>query len=357
MSSRIPLEIYFKFINEVSDGSRNTASLSACSQGCSAWAEYGQQLLFSYIDLGQASSGSKYSILATQIDPFTARGAVLGGYIRHLDVAIGTSSSPQYGLQQGQFVLLVSRCPQLRDLTLRSTIAKFDAKTMVKLRSTASEVGRCIRTLRLIRCAPHSTIVYQLLSVWSTIQRLDIDCRIAPHGTPPSPTAVELQELALGCGERLPSRLIDWLLSRSKNSLEVLEIRDEPGPLVKYIAAERAQSIRSLSLPCFNRSSVEVVRLCPELEELRIVFHQKAVLSHLHDLPTTIRHIAFQNVAQNFPHAHLLMIFRNLPSLESVIYHHSAEEDKLPALQEAYRLQNTPLHLDCAPLFQRRGSL
>lgn len=357
MSSRFPLEIYFRFIDEVScnfDGSRDAATLSSCSQVCLAWADFSQKALFRCIDLGQARSGSiRYPSLMAQIKLPTTRGSVLGGCIRELEVAIGPSSSPQYGLRQDQFALFLSHCPQLRKLTLRSSIAKFDATTMVQLRRVASEIGSCdMRTLCINKSAPHSSIIYQLLSVWPTIQRLYIGCRISPHETPSFPTTVELRELVLDCGERLPQKLLEWLLSRSQTSLELLELHDEPGPLMKYIVSERAPHIRSLSLPCFNRSSVELVRLCHGLEKLRMVFYQKTVLLHLHDLPASIRHLAFQNLTQNFPHISFLKILCNLPDLKDVTYHQRMAADKLVTLQEAYRLQHVPLYVDGAPLLQ-----
>lgn len=247
---------------------------------------------------------------------------------------------------------LISFCPRLCHLTLRSTIAKFDPSFTTRLKDIVSVGSGQMRSLTLAKCVPHFPVIYQLVSIWPSIQRLRINCLVSPRETPPSPPMIQLRELVLVRGEQLPRRLLDWLLSGSETSLEILELHDEPGPQIKGVLSEHGQHVRSLSMPCYNRMSAEAARLCPRLEELKMVFYQKAVLAHLHDLPSTIRHFAFQSVAQKSLHHSILKAVGTLPNLQSVTCHQNPERHAFLALQGVCKINRITLKIDSRSLLQ-----
>ena len=346
---KLPFELcidIIEFIYYDPQGLVDYATLSACSQVCLSWTEPSQKLLFRWIDLTQ-DEFRRYRSLMAQISLSNARGKTLGSYIRVLDVSIGVVSSPQFGLRQHEFTRLILFCPHLYHLTLRSTLHKFDNDTMTVLQTIASPGnGVHIRALYLSKCGRQSPILYQFISVWPGIQFLRLAGRISAP-PPPKPSRLQLRALVLSRGEEVPSNTLDWLLSNSEKSLQVLELWDEPGPRMKSLVARHGAHLRSLRMPSFNKAAAEVVRLCPKLEELALVIYHSSALAPLCDLPSSIEHLAFRNMGKRSLNRPIINAIKTLPNLRVLTCDQgSQQQGDFTALQSACNIRTVDLRVD-----------
>jgi hypothetical protein len=352
---KLPIELWIDIIEEVyydPRGSVDYATLSACSQVCLSWTEPSQKVLFRSIDLTQ-DEFRRYRSLMTHIDPSTARGKTLGLYIRVVDVSVGVVSSPQWGLRQHEFTRLILFCPRLYHLTVRSALHKFDKDTMTFLQTIASlgSGGLHLRALHLAKCGRQSPILYQLISIWPGIRFLQIGGRVCV--SPPSQSSsIQLHELVMSCGEQLSTNMLDWLLSNSETSLRILELWDEPGPRMKRLVAKHGDYLRSLRIPCFNKVAAETVDLCPKLEELALIIHHSTALTRLRDLPLSIVHFAFRNMAKRPLHRPVISAINSLPNLRVVTCdQHSQQDADFSALQKVCENRSVDLRVDQGQLW------
>jgi len=205
--------------------------------------------------------------------------------------------------------------------------------------------GVNLRALYLARCGRQSPILYQLISVWPGIHFLRIGGRIC--APPPSqPSSIQLHELVLSCGEQLQSNTLDWLLSGSQ-SLQVLELWDEPGPRMKSLVAKHGEHLRSLRMPCFNKVAADVVDLCPKLEELALVIYHSTALTRLRDLPASIEHFAVRNMAKKSLHCPVINTINTLPNLRVVTCDQgSLQYPDFSVLQRACDTRSVDLRVD-----------
>jgi hypothetical protein len=218
---------------------------------------------------------------------------------------------------------------------------------MAILRAVTSVMnGAHLRGLYLAKCGRQSPILYQLISLWPGIQFLRLGGRI--YTPPPSqPLSIQLHELVLSYAEHLPLNMLDWLLSNSKTTLQVLEFWDEPGPQMKSLVARHGEHLHCLRLPCFNKAAAEVVGLCPKLKELALVVYHSTALTRLGDLPSSIEHFAFKNMAKRTLHRPVLNIINTLPNLRVVTcYQDSWQHADFSALQGACDIRSVVLRLD-----------
>ena len=335
MLPKLPLELCIDVMEDVyynPNGSVDFPSVSACSRVCSSWAEHGQKLLFRFVEIGHDES-AKYHTLLAQIDPCTDRGKILGSYIRMLNIHVGVVSSPKCGLSSHEFIRLLSFCSRIYCLTLHSGIYKFTTESVNSLRNIAAKTN--LRALNLAECGRQSPILYQLLSIWPSIQFLRIGCGF--QALPPSAQSkIQLYELVLSCGEHMPSQTLDWLLSSSQTSLEILELWDEVGPQMKNLVAKHSKYLRSLRIPCHNKVCAEAVDLCPKLEELALVVYQSTAFTQFRNLPSSIQHFAIHNSANRPLHHPVISAIDTLPNLRVVSCDEKTREQPgFAALQKA----------------------
>ncbi|KAJ3530560.1 hypothetical protein NMY22_g8519 [Coprinellus aureogranulatus] len=157
-----------------------------------------------------------------------------------------------------------------------------DLNRVVQARTTP------LRALRIYECGVLSRVVEQLITTLPTLEFLVIDCEV---GLPPKEGAeckAQLYELRLT--RNLRTEFLEWLLQASKGSLQILELRDLPGRTTRDILRPYCDTIRSLRLMPFNQISAEIVTMCTQLEELRLmgipnVFPLPKVL------PSTLHHL------------------------------------------------------------------
>lgn len=312
MGTKLPLEICFDIMEDVyfcAGGSVDRNSIAACAQVCSSWKEPSQRLLFYTINLAPDESW-KYQALVDLLSPSSDRGEILGSYVRCLSVHIGPTSSPQSGLRQDELPRLLSSVPLLSSLAMSSSILKFNAKNMGELQGVLPK----LQSFTLTNCSLQSPILYQIVSLWPTIQCLDISCWT--FTSPPSERlSLELDTLTISSCEQASMHVLDWLLRSSNKTLRVFELRDEPGGRMTSFLAEHGHGIRSLRLPCFNKASAHIVDLCPMLEELELEIYYKAALTRMHGLPGSITHFTFRNLTNGSLNSSVVNTIRMLPRL------------------------------------------
>lgn len=284
--TKLPTELWIEIIQHVyyqSNGLIDYPTLGACALVHSSWLEPARRLLFHTINVNKSHT----------LDQLT-HGQILSSYVRRLQVWITVPRSSDAALDPTSFALTILRCPSLYELTINSFgFHHWDEEELSHLRAVASVVP--IRALRMPRFGVQSPIVYQLISVWPSIQFLTIGAEIGV--APPTDLAMpqlKLKELVLG-RSRIPSEYLQWFLSESKTTMEILELRDVFGQGLRDIMIEHGPYIRSLRIMHFNKGAAEILQLCTRLEEL-VLYHVPIVFP-LEKLPVTIEHFSIRNAA------------------------------------------------------------
>jgi hypothetical protein len=152
--------------------------------------------------------------------------------------------------------------------------------------------------------------------LWPRIQFLTIGAEIATL-PPIKLPAIKLHELVLS-RSLIPSECLEWLLSNSEDSLQILELRDVPGRQIKTILAKHGHNLRSLRISRYNKDSADILRLCTRLEEL-VVHHIPNVIE-LKDLPTTIEHFSMRNPGNIGFRTLIVPLIDTLPNLRVVTF-------------------------------------
>ena len=149
-------------------------TLMACALVCSSFRVPAQTLLFQSVGRDIYGFPWKRDSFEATIHPSTERGRILGSYVRNLQVNLDHTFNYADGtLDMRRFTLLLSWCPRLYELSLHVyDIRKFNEVELAELQFIANTVQ--LRALRLLRFVRQSTLIYQFISVWPTIQYLTV---------------------------------------------------------------------------------------------------------------------------------------------------------------------------------------
>jgi hypothetical protein len=311
----LPIELWIKVLqHHYEDEGRSTdyETLTSCSLVCSSWREHAQRCLFASVGRDIYRSSEMRVSFEAAIHPSTERGKVLGSYVRNLNVNLDRTFNFTDGtLDMRKFTLLLSWCPRLYELSLHVfDIPKFNEMEMAELQFIANSVK--LRALRLLRFGIQSTIAYQLISVWPTIQYLTIGSEIAAPPPLPLPS-IQLHELNF-CRTSMRPRCLEWFLSGSETSLRILKFRDTPGQLMKRFLAKHTPYLKSLRMQRYDKDTADILRLCKRLEEL--VLFQLPIFIDVKDLPLTIEHFSFYfRATTRHP---LIALITTLPNLRAI---------------------------------------
>ncbi|KAH7882596.1 hypothetical protein F5I97DRAFT_287075 [Phlebopus sp. FC_14] len=195
--SYLPPELILTILEHnfyTSSGQPDHAFLSACSLVCRAWSWPAQSLLFRCVTKLRGRNYSQFA--AAVLSP--ARGQSLGKCVRTLEMSI--AHSMKQSCSPLHLVDVLRACPSVYELVLKAYgISKFDQASLEKLR----DAGKGLKALHLVFCTMTSSILFQLLNIWPSIQFLKICVDI---GVPSS------QVLAYS-HRGAPVRLYDLVLS------------------------------------------------------------------------------------------------------------------------------------------------
>lgn len=334
----IPTELIDAILEHVYfiDGVVDTTTLSSCALSCRAWSEPAQKLLFRRVALrGMYQSRGHLSFLAAT-DPRTERGRILAGQIRVLEVFLGDKAG--LDLDDADLADIIERTPRLYELVLRITgMHQFTDMTMDKLRRLASvgtqiptiegaeQAGPVrIRALTILSCGIQSPILFQLLSVWPSVEFLHIGVEIAPP-TPRWRPTFKLYQLTLMRTPRI--HILDWLLSSSMDSLRILSFRDLPGRDFDPLLEQIGPRLRSLRLMNYSLRAASVTKQCPNLEEFVIV--QLSPLFKISNLPQALEHLSCRNLpSEDQTLEAVIEAVTKLPKLKVVTCDRRAREDE-----------------------------
>lgn len=279
-------------------GLPDSNTLCACALVSASWREPAQRLLFRRVTLRGMHHGREHLSFLVATSLQKEHGHTLGGHVRVLELFIGDKAG--LDLDDTDLADILSRTPRLYELVLRVTgIHEFGMGTIEKLCALASlntgpaHIPLRIRALSLLSCGIQSPILYQLLSVWSSIEFLLIGVEIAapPPRSQPQP-AFKLYQLTLMRTPRL--HILSWLLSASMDSLRIVSFRDAPGRELDPILDAIGPRLRSLRLMNNSVRTPKVLERCPNLEEFVLV--QLSTLFGLEGLPATLEHLSCRNL-------------------------------------------------------------
>jgi hypothetical protein len=191
-------------------------------------------------------------------------------------------------------------------------ILRFNQLELAELRFIANTIQ--LRALRLLRFAAESVIIFQLISVWPTIQYLTIGSELTIPPPIPLPN-IKLHELSFFRTSIRP-RCLEWLLSGSESSLRILQFRDTPGQQMKRIVRKHTQHLRSLRMQRYDKDTADILRSCTRLEEL--VLFQLPIFMEVKDLPLTIEHFSFYFRGSAIIRHPLIALIDTLPNLRVI---------------------------------------
>ncbi|KZT23427.1 hypothetical protein NEOLEDRAFT_1117999 [Neolentinus lepideus HHB14362 ss-1] len=317
VAPRLPPELVFEILTHLyynEDGAVDQSSLAACTLVQSEWTEVAQQLLYREVTLSGYGPKHRSDIFHASIDPSTARGKLLGEFVRSIDIPVGYGDD---AYSPTNFVALLRSCPRLYNLSISiMDMHEFEPKIVYELQELAQTTGPRIRSLRFRRSGVQSPVLYQLLSVWPSIQFLLVGLELAaapPCGKP----RFRLQELILH--RNLLQDVLEWLLSSSADTLQLLDLRDLPGSrFATYLAKNHCHHIRSLRFIYSNNIALALIPRCLKLEE--VIMHSLPNATWKLKFPPSLEHLSFRNpaFAKSPTLEHVLGIIPNLPKLRVI---------------------------------------
>ena len=356
MAASLPVEIVDTIVgctyytNSIID--KNT--LSSIALLCRSWSASAQRLLFKRVLIRYVRDYNSF-LEATNLA--THRGSTLGSYVRVLEVLAGDKAGSTT-ITDTDLVTLISHTPRLYELVLSVVnIHQLSEESVRRLRGLATRSPRYtssmqgsapmrVRSLALVSCGVQSPILYQLLSIWPTIEFLYIGVEIA--APPPKWNAeFKLYELTL---MRTPRPYVmSWLLSSSMDTLRIASFRDAPGRDHDQLLEQLGLHLRSLRLMNYSLRAAAVIRRCPNLEEFVLI--QLSTLIKLTDLPPTVEHLSCRNLpGEDQALDNVIDILGGLPKLRTITCNIQAKMDwRFQTLASICSSREIELRLDESP--------
>ena len=359
----LPIELIDAILEHIyfDHGAVDTSTLSSCALLSRAWSEQAQRLLFRRVTLHGTYQGRGHLSFLLATDPRTERGRTLAGHVRILEMLVGDKAGSD--LDDTDLVSILNRTPRLYELVLRVTgIHQFNGTTMDKLMklakpgqghdntTTEEHAGTPvrIRALTLLACGVQSPILYQLLSVWPTIEFLHIGVEIAapiPQWLP----KCRLYQLTLMRTPRLA--IMSWLLSSSMDALRIISFRDAPGRELDPLFERFGPRLRSLRLMNYSLRAASVLKQCPNLEEFVLV--QLSNLFKLDNLPQSLEHLSCRNLpSEDQSLGSVIEAVDRLPRLKAVTCDKRArDEAQFEELERLCAIKGLELFVDETPFW------
>lgn len=320
-------------------------TLCACALVCTSWTPIAQKMLFHSIRVPVRDVNSSDS---SRLDNFRSmllseEDRTLASHVRRAEITVKARADEDI------LVELVNTCQHLYELTLRvDGVHEFRRSTLERLGNAyVTERPTPLRALALLSCGIQSPILYQLMSIWPTIQFLRLGTELAAYA-PPAPTRAQLYELAL---HRMPSVAgLEWLLAASAGSLRALELHTAPDAQYDGVLGAHTAHLRSLRLFRHTQRSGALLRRCMRLREVMLT--QVSNFLPLGELPAGVEHLTFRHFpgdAGGVPPSVLAAIDK-LPRLRLVSCDASAwQSGHFRVLEEKCRQRNVRLDHDVVP--------
>lgn len=284
---------------------------------------------------------------------------MLARHVRTLEVFVGDKAGMD--LDDSDLVGIIGRTPKLYELTLRVTgFHQFSIGTMEKFRWLANEGDSSfegahataypirIRALNLLSCGVQSPILYQLLSIWPSVEFLYIGVEIAapvPNWLP----KCKLYQLTLMRTPRFA--IMTWLLSSSMDSLRIVSFRDAPGRELDPLIEQLGPRLLSLRLMNYSLRAASVLKRCPNLEEFVLV--QLSTLFKLDNIAPTLEHLHCRNLPSEDQSLNsIIEVVEELPKLRIVTCDGRArDEERFEELERLCAHKGLELYVDETPFW------
>lgn len=351
-TNSLPFELVSQILEELYYDLRRQpdhTTLSICAQVCRVWRTPAQKLLFRELTLpGRHRKPQLESFRAAVYVP-SERSSLLASYVRRVHISIGGAVVDQDS-DVSDFIELLSHCRQVYEVTLRvQGVHDFGPETLDALRTAHQQaLPVSIRAFGLLTCGTLSPILYQLLSVWPTVQYLRLGTELA--ALPPDlPVNARLYELILW---RVPRpTILQWLLSASKDTLRILDCHTAPDRQYDHVLNDFYAQLQSLRILRHTLPSNSMIRKCVGLRELILVQYSNFI--PLGQLPQTLEHFGFRHFpgATNFSLKPIISAIHNLPKLRLVSCDASAQEhEEYASLRSICEKRNIVICNDVLPL-------
>ncbi|KAJ7095862.1 hypothetical protein B0H15DRAFT_880581 [Mycena belliarum] len=315
------------------------STLSACSLVSSLWTVPSQTLLFRHITLEVARAFGRY------VDG-PSRNQALLSHVRVLSVSLsfGDRSDEQDPVHfpVSTLVAILGCCPKLYELIIRARkLFSLDSASKSELADVVRNAPLCIRSLRMLECGVQSPILYEFVALFPDLQFLTIGVEITAS-PPPWMPAFQLYELKLY--RTLSSEVLTWLLSASRTTLRILELRDMPGMHTQTDLAICCSGIQSLRLMRYNSHAAAILTQCTNLLEL-VLLNVPAFVS-IPDLPPSLEHIAvlIQTYTASVDLQPLIAALDVLPRLRILTFMGDPQIQQLPQLKAICLTKNVALY-------------
>ncbi|RXW22886.1 hypothetical protein EST38_g2976 [Candolleomyces aberdarensis] len=332
-------EIYYSYKSSgVQDETPDYKTLLSCCLVNSTWNRPAQTLLFRSVFV-------THSFLETFFKgpEVSQRHDSLLQNIRIIEISL-----PKLGITEDEFgdaiLNALTRCHSLYELRTHSPGSEsFTDPFILRLRQLAQSRTLPLRSLRINQFGVQSLRLHQLMSVLDTLEFLWIGSETARYPIPGHACNARLYELRLT--RNPPPETFRWLLSSSLESLRILELRDAIGLEIKRILTPFCPNIRSLRLMTFNHISVDLLRMCVNLEEL-ILLNIPGLFT-FPPLPPSFYHLSIFNVTVVPEYTSLktvINLVKKYPNLRSIYCNAKTTTiADYPELEETCRKHNVLL--------------
>ncbi|KAF9497610.1 hypothetical protein BDN71DRAFT_1444394 [Pleurotus eryngii] len=283
-------------------------TLAAAALVHRSWTSAAQALLFRHITYLKSKS-----FMEAHADPVSMQHLLQ--HVRILDIGLGMPTDPETtpDCDIDHLPALLRRCTGLYELVLsiRSSLS-FEGVTFSKMKELADSHAVRLRALN-ITCSPHSPIVYQLLSLFPTVNFLSVWSELS--GVVPRNIKARFSLSELKMARAMPEDTLVWLLEKSRDTLTVLDLRDPPSRTALTILESYAPNIRSLRLMIQTTRMANFVRSCESLIDLTVLNLPMTV--EFSKPPPSLRSLIFVNHAGSRSlMKRVIAMVLNLPNLK-----------------------------------------
>jgi hypothetical protein len=322
------IELILKSLYYRDDGCPDGKSLKHCSLVSLPWRDISQRFLFRTLQFGsminrfrvRPISQSLIALRATFSS--SARGHLLGSYVRHLNIQIGILRSTLTlgsGYSPEEFLPILSLFPRLYELSLYTVDAEAVVVKYIAAWGSSSTLPQ-LRALTLHGPSPSSSLLYRLLEFWPTIQYLTFNNTTYP----PPPESSNLRLVYLSYHMPVSPGILQWLVPDSIHSLQILKLHmawnlDDDSATVHLVERQGAY-IRSLELFNLPETIHRLFALLPNLEELDIEFLEHPIPQNvIESIPSTLKHIRIRGLPdEGILSDSAVVLVRRLPNLRIV---------------------------------------
>lgn len=308
-------------------------TLSRCSLIDSRWRTVSQSLLFNHIT-GSAAPRLIKCFITSSSEHWKA----LMKHTRILDVSISAlvpkvssenlTMAPSLCIDSTEFIILMKQVSNLYELSISmpGTFSLEAALAELK-RSTPASYPTHLKALRIADCSVQSPILYELLDFFPSIEFLKIQVEIVVP-PPRLPAKFHLYDLAMF--RTLSTEITTWLLSSSRDTLCILELRDLPSAgVTDLLVREYGRQLLSFRTMRYNMSTAKILHSCNNLQEFMILGLPSVPTLSIQNFPVTLEHFSLvhRHSDPSMDIADVIILIKTLLNLKLLSFDRKLKDD------------------------------